>query len=421
MAKIKNPEFETMSNSYKSVKKLGEGGAGSVYEVTDQDSKTFALKILSAGVVSTDKVKRFTNEMNFLSKNRHDNIVEVLDSGFITENGKKLPFYVMPRYSQTLRTIITNKIQTDKVLPYFSQILDGVEALHLKDVWHRDLKPENVLYDENTDRLLIADLGVAHFEEENLHTNIETKPGTRLANFLYAAPEQKRKGMSVDSKSDIYALGLMLNEMFTGDVLQGTGHKTIATVAPNYSYLDDLVTSMVQQSPDNRPNSIDSIKQELIGRQNDFIQRQKISQLEKTVVPTSEVDDILIAEPVKIVDVDYDNGSLIFKLNHVVVNTQWFYMFRDPKVYFQYIQGAHPQNFSFQGNTASIRANQYDAPRIAETFPKFLENTNREYKSKKEWELKEQERINRQTLQADIERKKKEMEIKQSVLSKIKF
>ncbi len=421
MAKIKNLEFETTSNSYKAVSKLGEGGAGSVYEVIDQDSKTFALKILSAGVVSTDKVKRFTNEMNFLSKNRHDNIVEVLDDGFITENGKKLPFYVMPRYSQTLRTIITNQIQTDKVLPYFSQILDGVEALHLKGVWHRDLKPENVLYDEKSDRLLIADLGVAHFEEENLYTSIETKPNSRLANFEYAAPEQRRKGMSVDGKADIYALGLMLNEMFTGDVLQGAGHKTIVTVAPSYSYLDDLVTLMVQQSADNRPNSIDSIKQELIGRQNDFIQRQKISQLEKTVVPTSEVDDILIAEPVKIVEVDYDNGTLIFKLNHVVVNTQWFHMFRDPKGYFQHIQGAHPQNFSLQGNTASIRANEHDAPRIAETFPKFLENTNREYKSKKEWELKEQERVKRQTLQADIERKKKEMEVKQSVLSKIKF
>lgn len=420
MAKTKTLQFETMANSYKTVNKLGEGGAGCVYEVTDQESKTYALKLLSAGVVSTDKVKRFKNEMNFLSKNRHDNIVPVLDSGFITNNEKKLPFYVMPRYSQTLRTLITGKIQIDKVLLYFSQILDGVEALHLKSVWHRDLKPENVLYDDNTDKLFIADLGVAHFEEENLHTSIETKPNSRLANFEYAAPEQRRKGMRVDSKADIYALGLILNEMFTGDVLQGAGHKTIATVAPTYSYLDDLVDLMVQQSPDNRPNSIDSIKQELIGRHNDFIQRQKISQFEKIVVSSSEVDDILIADPVKIVDFDYDNTNLIFKLNHVV-HTQWVNIFRDPKGYFQYIQGAHPQNFSFQGNTVSIRANEYDAPQIAETFPKFLENANREYKSKKEWELKEEERIKRQTLQADIERKKKEMEVKKSILSKIKF
>ena len=406
MAKTKTLQFETMANSYKAVNKLEEGGAGCVYEVTDQESKTYALKLLSAGVVSTDKVKRFKNEMNFLSKNRNDNIVPVLDSGFITNNEKKLPFYVMPRYSQTLRTLITGKIQIDKVLLYFSQILDGVEALHLKSVWHRDLKPENVLYDDNTDKLFIADLGVAHFEEENLHTSIETKPNSRLANFEYAAPEQRRKGMRVDSKADIYALGLILNEMFTGDVLQGAGHKTIATVAPTYSYLDDLVDLMVQQSPDNRPNSIDSIKQELIGRHNDFIQRQKISQFEKIVVSSSEVDDILIADPVKIVDFDYDNTNLIFKLNHVV-HTQWVNIFRDPKGYFQYIQGAHPQNFSFQRNTVSIRANEYDAPRIAETFPKFLENANREYKSKKEWELKEEERIKRQTLQADIERKKK--------------
>jgi len=200
MAKTKTLQFETMANSYKAVNKLEEGGAGCVYEVTDQESKTYALKLLSAGVVSTDKVKRFKNEMNFLSKNRNDNIVPVLDSGFITNNEKKLPFYVMPRYSQTLRTLITGKIQIDKVLLYFSQILDGVEALHLKSVWHRDLKPENVLYDENTDKLFIADLGVAHFEEENLYTSIETKPNSRLANFEYAAPEQRRKGMRVDSK-----------------------------------------------------------------------------------------------------------------------------------------------------------------------------------------------------------------------------
>lgn len=419
MAKIKNLDFETMSNSYKAVKSIGEGGAGSVYEVTDQESKTFAIKLLSVKVVSTDKVKRFNNEMDFLSKNRHDNIVAVLDKGFRIDDGKKIPFYVMPRYDQTLRTLITNKIQADKVLSYFGQILDGVEALHLKNVWHRDLKPENVLYDANNDRLLVADLGVAHFEEENLHTSIETKPNSRLANFEYAAPEQRRKGSVVDSKADIYALGLILNEMFTGDVLQGTRHKTIATVAPSYSYLDDLVDLMVRQTPDDRPNSIDSIKQELIGRQNDFIQRQKISELEKTVIPTSEIDDVLIVEPVKIVGVDYNHGNLEFQLNHVVTD-KWIQIFKSISNY-RYHYGSAPQNINFRGNKALVVSNDHNAVEIVEHFKQYLTNANQNYQNTVRIETSEKERKQREALQADIERRKKEAEVKASILSKIKF
>lgn len=419
MAKIKKLEFDTMSNSYKTVSKLGEGGAGIVYEVTDQDSRTFALKILSAGVVSTDKVKRFKNEMDFLSKNRHENIVTVLDKGFVTENGKKLPFYVMPLYNQTLRTLIINKIQADKVLQYFGQILSGVEALHLKNVWHRDLKPENVLYDANNDMLLVADLGVAHFEEENLHTSIETKPNSRLANFEYAAPEQRRKGMLVDSKADIYALGLILNEMFTGDVLQGMGHKTIGTIALNYSYLDDLVNLMVQQSPDNRPNSIDFIKQELIGRYSNFIQRQKISELEKTVIPTSEIDDILIVEPVKIIGIDYNHGNLEFELNHVVTD-KWIQVFKGIGNY-SYHYGSAPINIHFRGNKASVVAREPYAVEIVEHFKQYLSSANRDYQNTVRFENSEKERKLREALQADIERRKKEAEVKASILSKIKF
>jgi serine/threonine protein kinase len=96
------------------------------------------------------------------------------------------------------------------VLPYFGQLLDGVEAAHLHKVIHRDLKPENVLYDAASDRLVIAAFGVARFEEETLYTLIETMPNTRLATFLYSAPEQRVRGGKVDQGADIYALGLIL-------------------------------------------------------------------------------------------------------------------------------------------------------------------------------------------------------------------
>jgi serine/threonine protein kinase len=100
----------------------------------------------------------------------------------------------------------------------FSQILDGVEAAHLQNVIHRDLKPENILCDQNFATIAIADFGTARFTEDILATAIETGPSQRLANFQYAAPEQRTVGGDVQATADIYALGLMLNELFTGSV-----------------------------------------------------------------------------------------------------------------------------------------------------------------------------------------------------------
>jgi serine/threonine protein kinase len=419
VAKLKDMAFETLTNSYKAISVLGQGGSGTVYEVTDNHSNIYALKLLSADVISTDKVKRFKNEMNFLYKNRHTNIVPVLDYNYISVKNAKLPFYVMPRYRATLRMLITHGIQPDNVLPYFGQILSGLETLHFKGGWHRDLKPENILHDEQNDQLLIADFGTAHFAEEDLYTSIETKPTSRLANFEYAAPEQRRKDREVNHKADIYALGLILNEMFTGDVLHGVGHQTIAAVAPNYSYLDEIVNSMVQQTADRRPNSIDAIKQQLIAHRNDFIQRQKISQLERTVIPTSEVDDILIADPVQITDFDYNDGILVFQLNHNVT-AQWIDSFRNMSG-FTYSYGSHPRDFSFRGNTASVGASVTDSPIIAQRFKDYLTYANRDYKRTQEEAVRDRERKMRQELQAQLDREKKRLADREAVLRSIKI
>src|SRR5205085_6870766 len=170
----------------------------------------------------------------------------------------------------------------------------GVEAAHLLHVVHRDLKPENVLYDETQDRLLVADFGIAHFEIEDLYTAAETSPNDKLANFQYAAPEQRRRGSQVGYPADIYALGLILNEMFTGLVPYGTGYETISDVAPDYGYLDDMVAEMLHQSVERRTNSIAEIKRQLIGRGDEFARFQRLNELKQTVVPVTDIDDPLI-------------------------------------------------------------------------------------------------------------------------------
>jgi len=93
------------------------------------------------------------------------------------------------------------------------------------------LKPKNILCDSAKNKFVVADFGIASFEEDELYTAVETQEGERLANFQYAAPEQKVRGRPVTFHADIYALGLILNQMFTGEILQGVGFKTIAAVA----------------------------------------------------------------------------------------------------------------------------------------------------------------------------------------------
>ena len=224
MTKLKKPVlFETTFGIYEANELLGEGGAGRVYGGVGLDSTRIAIKVLSTNTASSDKRRRFKNEIGFLARNTHSNIVTISDHG-VSHIGSTFvgPFYVMPRYDGSLRDLMKKGIKPDKVLMLFNQIMDGVEAAHLQGVIHRDLKPENILYNEGAMTLAIADFGIASFTEDLLITRVETGPAQRLANFEYAAPEQRTRGVQVDAATDIYALGLILNEMFTGVVPHGT-------------------------------------------------------------------------------------------------------------------------------------------------------------------------------------------------------
>ena len=228
MTKLKKRvTFETTFGVYVVDELLGEGGAGRVYGGEGPDGLPVALKVLAEERASADKRARFKNELFFLLRNKHHNIVTVLDHGVARGGGIDGPFYVMSRYQGSLRQLIRDRISPDGVLPLFSQILDGVEAAHLQNVVHRDLKPENILFDSNSGALAIADFGIARFTEDVVVTLVETAPAQRLANFQYAAPEQRSPGQPVGVPADLYALGLILNEMFTGAVPHGTEYRLI--------------------------------------------------------------------------------------------------------------------------------------------------------------------------------------------------
>lgn len=309
------PVFETTSETYLGREVHCETKTSIVFRVDDSEGNLLALKCLKPEFVATTRVKRFLNELNFCQSCAQANIIRIIDNGFVFRGEVKCPFYVMPFYDSTLRKIMKAGVSGTNVRRYFGQILDGIEAAHLKGVWHRDLKPENVLHDPATDSLIVSDFGIAHFAAEWMHETVETDPHDRMANFEYAAPEQRRSGNTVDQRADIYALGLILNEMFTRHVPLGSGFTTVGEVAPDFAYLDELIEQMRQQRPENRPNSIEEIKRVLIVREDEFARGQKLDRLRKTDVPVSNISHPLVDRPPQVQRIDIQGNALVLVLD----------------------------------------------------------------------------------------------------------
>ena len=404
--------LKTAFDSYIIQQQRGAGGSGEVYEVRDSENVAYAAKILDPGRTSEIRLKRFKNEIHFCAKNTHRNVVQVLASG-ITPTGAT--FYLMPLYSGTLRDLMAKGIGPKSVLPYFGQILDGVEAAHLQGVWHRDIKPENILFSDVNDTLVVADFGIARFEEEDLLTAVETKDGDRLANFLYSAPEQRIRGKTVDNSADIYALGLILNEMYTGAVPQGTSFRRVSEVSAEYAYLDGLIELMLRQDSSSRP-SVADVKRQLIARGNEFVSVQRLDSLKSQVVPDTEVNDPILRNPISLVATDFQNDSLVFELS-IAPNSNWIRFFHHPRGSWSSYPGSGPESFHFAGNKASVAFSLGMSAKQLESYAKsYIELANCQYSDAVIADNRKRQAAERQELQRQIA----QAERRQKILDELK-
>jgi serine/threonine protein kinase len=405
--------LETAFNSYKAVRIVGRGGSGTVYEVRDESGERWAAKVLGPGRVPREKAKRFKNEIQFCARNEHAGILTVVDHGVAKLGDVSTPFYVMQLFDESLRQRIETGLSPEKALAWLAQILDGVEAAHLQHVIHRDLKPENILLDAASSRLVVADFGIASFQEEELYTAVETKDTSRLANFVYSAPEQRARGRACAYSTDIYALGLILNEMITGEVPQGTDYRLIETVDPSLAYLDELVEEMLRQSQEERIQTIEGVKQALIGHRNDFITRQRLSELRGTVVPTTEIDDPLVSDPVRLVDFDWEQNTLTLFLSRPV-NEKWFWALNNMGSYGS-VMGHGPETFSIHRERATAAVDERNVERVIGYFKAWIPLANKIYRERIERERKDEEERQRQALRERVEREEARARIRRNV------
>jgi eukaryotic-like serine/threonine-protein kinase len=413
MAKVAKV-FETPFETYTAVRQIGSGGSGVVFMVKTSEGQDFALKMLDRSRTPRQKVRRFQNEIQFCQRQASDRIVRVLDYGQAQDGSV---FYVMPYYGSTLRDLIKKQLPVGERLPLFVQVLDSVEAAHLLGVCHRDIKPENVLYDSATKQIVLADFGIARFTEDELLTIVETGPTERLANFAYAAPEQRIAGKAVNQSADIYALGLILNEMFTGEIPQGAGFRKIKETAPDLAYLDELVDMMVQQRPEERIQPVARVKQELIGRGNNFASLQRLDLLKKQVVPESEISDRIIADPIRVVDkVDWNviESMLTLRLNQPI-NAKWEQCFRERAT--SYSTTFSHGNIRFSGDRVFIHVDEYHLPHGIQYLQQYIPAANEEYATR----VKQEHRQQIAQRRTELERRVREQEARIKVLQKVQI
>lgn len=206
---------------YKLIEQIGEGGMGVVYMAEQKRpvKRTVALKIIKPGMDTKEVAARFEAERQALALMSHPNVAKVLDAGE-TEAGR--PYFVMELVKGIPITEFCNqrKLDSTQRLKLFATVCQAVQHAHQKGIIHRDLKPTNILVElhDVTAVPKVIDFGVAKavtFEltERSLHTGFSQMIGTPL----YMSPEQAElSGLDVDTRSDIYSLGVLLYELLTG-------------------------------------------------------------------------------------------------------------------------------------------------------------------------------------------------------------
>jgi len=206
---------------YKLLELIGEGGMGLVYLAEQQEPvrRRVALKIIKPGMDSRSVIARFEAERQTLAVLDHPNIAYVLDAG-ITETGR--PYFVM-EYVKGMsinKHCDREKLSIEQRLKLFLQVCYAVQHAHQKGIIHRDIKPLNILVSVQDDRAVpkIIDFGIAKAVTQPLtEQTIYTKQGQLLGTPEYMSPEQAdMANRDIDTRSDIYSLGVLLYELLTG-------------------------------------------------------------------------------------------------------------------------------------------------------------------------------------------------------------
>jgi serine/threonine-protein kinase len=275
---------ELIDGRYQLTRQVANGGMASVYEAIDTRlDRKVAVKIMHPHLAQDEAfVNRFIREAKAAAALSHPNIVAVQDQGW-NQNGVPAVFIVMELIEgHTLREYLNErgKFEIKDAINYLTPILSALAAAHDLGIVHRDMKPENILISKEG-RVKIADFGLAR--GELIGSTMTAESSVILGSVSYLSPEQVQRGVA-DSRSDVYAVGIVAFEMLTGEKpFLGDSPIQIAYMHVNQEIpslrskrkeipeaLDELILKATDRDPDKRPRTAGEFLKALESIQNEI-------------------------------------------------------------------------------------------------------------------------------------------------------
>jgi len=251
------PAGTVLAGRYRILGLLGHGGMGEVYRAHDQIlDQAVALKFLAAPQLGEAALARFRNEVRIARQVSHPNVCRVYDIGFVDGfHFLSMEYLDGEDLDSLLRRI--GRLPQDKAIEFARKICAGLAAAHERGVLHRDLKPSNIMID-GRGQVRITDFGLAALAAEIPLSDL------RSGTPAYMSPEQKA-GKEVTTRSDLYSLGLVLHEMFTGKRRTSTQTNPTDLVKDLDPAVERVILRCLEEEPKRRPSSAFNVAMALPG------------------------------------------------------------------------------------------------------------------------------------------------------------
>jgi len=221
---------------YRILRPIGEGGMGAVYEAEQQaPHRVVALKVIKAGLATSDLLRRFEQEANALGRLQHPGIAQIFEAGTADSGSGPQPYFAMEliRGESLLRYAELHHLNTRQRLDLMARISEAVHHAHQRGIIHRDLKPSNILVDQ-TGQPKILDFGVARVTDSDAQATRQTDLGKLVGTLAYMSPEQVLADpLELDTRSDVYTLGVILYELLADRrpyTISGKLHEAMQTI-----------------------------------------------------------------------------------------------------------------------------------------------------------------------------------------------
>jgi len=221
---------------YRIIRLLGEGGMGAVYEAEqDRPRRRVALKVIKSAWASPELLRRFEQEFQTLGRLHHPGIAQIYEAGAADTGFGSQPYFAMEIiHGKPLSEYAAEKrLNPRERLALMIQICEAVQHAHQRGIIHRDLKPGNILVDESG-QPKILDFGLARATDSDMQATRQTDMGQLLGTLPYMSPEQVTADpLALDTRSDVYALGVILYELLAGELpyrLSRHLHEVVQTI-----------------------------------------------------------------------------------------------------------------------------------------------------------------------------------------------